>query len=153
MQSPTPPPKAAATEPAKGAPNDGKASAPGKAETAGEKKSIPWSQVLSSLGLADSGRKTTVPPELLARLRAQAKRCWNLPSGWSDPAQVTVTLRFQLAPDGALDGDPAVVEFPATPAGAAAAKAAIEAVAKCGPYRLPAAQYEQWKEIQLVLAP
>ena len=152
-QTPAPPPKPAASDPAKGASGGEKAPAPAKANTADEKKNIPWSRVLSSLGLADSGRKTTVPPELLARLRAQAKRCWNLPSGWSDPAQVTVTLRFQLAPDGALDGDPAVVEFPATPAGAAAAKTAIEAVTKCGPYRLPAAQYEQWKDIQLVLAP
>ena len=45
--------------------------------------------------------------------------------GWSDPRQVTVTLRFQLRQDGTLDGDPAVVEFPATPIGAAAAKAAM----------------------------
>ncbi len=156
QKPPPPPPKAgaAAATPAKGASGGEKTPAPAKAEeVAGKKKSPSWSQTAASLGMAEYGRKTTLPAALLAELRTQAKRCWTVPTGWSDPRQVTVTLRFQLRKDGAVDGDPAVVEFPATPAGAAAAKAAIEAVTKCGPYRLPAAQYDQWKDIQLELAP
>jgi colicin import membrane protein len=69
------------------------------------------------------------------------------------PHQVSVTLRFLLARDGALDGEPAVVQFRASPVGAAAAKAAMAAVAQCAPYRLPAADYEAWKDVQLKLAP
>lgn len=121
------------------------------AATKAENKS--WRDIAASLGLADYGRKTTLPDTLLQELTAQTKRCWAVPSGWSDPQQVTVTLRFQLKPDGTLDGDPAVVEFPATPIGAASAKSAIAAVTQCGPYRLPADRYEQWKDIQLNMAP
>ena len=147
---------AAAAAPAKAA-QAGKsapaqAQAPAKAAPA-DKKKIPWSQVLSSLGMSERGLKTNLSPALLAALRAQVMRCWSIPSGWSDSREVTVTLRFQLAPDGALEGAPAVVEFPATPIGAAAAKTAVKAVTQCGPYHLPVAQYAQWSDIQLTLAP
>ena len=114
---------------------------------------MPWSDIAASLGMADYGRQTTLSDTLLAGVRAQAKKCWTVPTGWSDPGQVSVTVRFELKPDGTVDGEPAVVEFPATPIGAAAAKAAIDAVQQCGPFRLPAAQYNQWKDIQLSLAP
>jgi len=154
QQKQTLPPKPQAAKAAKGKPGTGKAPPPpAKAESAGKKKSIPWSRVAAALGMANYGRKTTVPPALLSRLRAQAKRCWTIPSGWNDPRQVAVTLRFQLNPDGTLAGEPAVVEFPATSLGTAAAKAAIKAVKACGPYRLPVAQYAQWKDIQLELRP
>ncbi len=153
QQQTSPPPKTAAADPAKNAVGGEKAPAPDKTETSGEKKNPSWKDIAASLGMADFGRKTTIPATLLAELQAQAKRCWTVPSGWSDPRQVTITLRFQLDKGGALNGDPAVVEFPATPIGAAAAKAAIDAVKRCGPYHLPAAQYDQWKDIQLKLAP
>lgn len=104
-------------------------------------------------GMAEFPPSSTTPAELIAEVGAQAKRCWTIPDGWSDPRQVSVTLRFQLEPDGRLAGDPAVVEFPATSVGAAAAKAAMEAVKQCGPYRLPSVRYDEWKDIQLKLAP
>ena len=150
---PSPPPKATAADTAKGASGGQKALPPAKTDAAGTKQATQWKDIMTSLGMAQSGRKTTLPKALLAELSAQAKRCWAIPDGWSDPRQVSVTLRFQLAPDGTIDGDPAVVEFPATTIGAAAAKAALTAVKQCGPYRLPADKYEQWKDIQLSLAP
>jgi colicin import membrane protein len=103
--------------------------------------------------MVEFGRKTTLPDALLAELGEKVKRCWTIPPGWRDPREVAVTLRFLLRRDGTLDGEPSVVEFPATPAGAASAKAAIAAVTRCGPFHLPAEQYEQWKDIQLKLAP
>lgn len=124
-----------------------------KPQTDAPKKEAQWSDIASSLGIAEYGRKTTLPDKLLAAIAAQVSRCWSVPSGWNDPQQVSVTLRFQLTPEGALDSDPSIVRFPATPMGVAAAKAAVKAVTSCGPYRLPAAQYDQWKDIQLTLAP
>ena len=153
QKPPAAPPKAAAADTAKGASAAQKAPPPAKTDAAGTKQAPNWKDLMASLGMAQFGRKTTLPKALLAELTAQAKRCWTIPGGWSDPRQVSVTLRFQLAPDGTIDGDPAVVEFPATPIGAAAAKAALTAVKQCGPYRLPADKYDQWKDIQLSLAP
>jgi outer membrane biosynthesis protein TonB len=141
---------------AKALPPPAKAKAPvpaAKAKTAEAKKETSWKDLMASLGMASFGRKTTLPKTVLAALSAQVKRCWTVPQGWSDPRQVSVTVRFQLHRDGTLDGDPAIVEFPATPIGAAAAKAALVATKKCGPYHLPAAQYDQWKDIQLSLKP
>jgi hypothetical protein len=156
--SPPPPPKPAAQDPAnkataKASPDAAKATPPPKADSSAKTASQPWQDIASSLGIANYGRKTTVPDTLLAELSAEVKRCWTVPSGWTDPRQAAVTLRFLLNRDGTLDGDPAVVEFPATPVGAAAAKAAIAAVTQCGPYNLPAEQFEQWKDIQLKLTP
>ncbi len=151
-----PAPQEAANDPAKATPGTGKeAPPPGKeaAAAASEKTVTPWRDLAASLGMADFGRQTTLPDTLLAEVSAQVKRCWSVPAGWSNPQQVSVTLRFQLHPDGTLDGTPAVVEFRATPVGAAAAKAAIKAVSECGPFALPADTYEQWKDIQLELAP
>ena len=148
-----PPPKTAAADTAKGASGGQNATSPAKTDAAGTQQTPNWKDLMASLGLADFGRKTTLPKALLAEVIAQAKRCWAIPDGWSDPRQVSVTLRFQLEPDGKLAGDPAVVEFPATTIGAAAAKAALTAVKQCGPYRLPADKYEQWKDIQLSLTP
>ena len=117
------------------------------------KTPAPWRDLAASLGIADYGHKTALAGKLLAELSAQVSRCWSVPSGWTDPQQVSTTLRFQLNPDGGLEGEPSVVRFPATPMGVAAAKAAITAVTSCGPYRLPKAQYDQWKDVQLTLAP
>ena len=153
-QSPPPEQKAAASDPAKAPAQGGKETpTPAKQEAAKKQDSSPWRDIAASLGMADYGHKTTLPQSLLAELSSEVKRCWTVPDGWSDPRQVSLTLRFQLHPDGTLDGEPAVVEFPATPIGATAAKAAIKAVTQCGPYRLPKDKYEQWKDIQLKLAP
>ncbi len=157
QQKQSSPPKtktdAAKADAAKGASAGQEQPPPPKAGAADQKKAPSWKDIAASLGMAEFGRKTTLPQTLLAELTAQAKRCWSVPDGWSDPHEVSVTLRFQLQPDGKLDGDPAIVEFPATPIGAAAAKSAMQAVKQCGPYHLPAAQYDQWKDIQLSLSP
>ncbi len=151
--APQPNKAAAAADAAKGTSGGQKAPPPAKTEAAGTNQSARWKDIAASLGMADFGRKTTLPKALLDEVVAQAKRCWTVPDGWSDPSQVSVTLRFQLTPDGTLDGDPAIVEFPATAIGAAAAKTALAAVKQCGPYRLPADKFEQWRDIQLTLAP
>lgn len=103
----------------------------------------------STSGAAGTGTKDAE----LAALRAQVQRCWTLPPGWTTPKQVSITIDFRMNRDGTVAGQPTVIEFPATQYGIVAAKNAISAVIKCGPYRLPAAKYDDWREVQLRLSP
>jgi hypothetical protein len=109
-------------------------------------------ELLDSLGLATPDAPTALSDELRA-LVAQAKRCWSLPEGWSDPGQVSVTVGFVLDRDGAVRGPPKVIEFSASELGKAAADSAVRAVLECGPFELPKDKYEQWREVQLRFTP
>jgi hypothetical protein len=86
-------------------------------------------------------------------LSAQVQRCWNIPKGWKDPRQVSVTIRFRLNRDGTLNGKPDIVEFPASPLGKASADNAVIAVGQCAPYHLPPDKYAQWNDVQLRFTP
>jgi hypothetical protein len=108
---------------------------------------------LASAGLASSSRPTTMTKEELDALSAQARRCWNVPTGWTDPRKVSVIIRFRLNRDGTLNGKPAVVEFPASQIGKASADNAVRAVAQCAPYHLPPEKYDQWTDVQLRFTP
>ena len=125
------------------------------AEQPGPDRNPPGSKTaaLAPVGKALGSRPTTLSPQELDALSVQAKRCWKIPTGWTDPHQVTVTVRFRLNRDGTLDGAPVVVEFPASELGKTAALGAMHAVAECGPFRLPADKYDQWRDVQLRLAP
>ncbi len=89
----------------------------------------------------------------LDALRSQVQRCWQLPVGWTDPREVTVTLRFKLNQDGTVNGTPSVEQYPASNYGTVAAEGAVRAVLQCGPYQLPAEKYDQWSEVQMRFSP
>ena len=89
----------------------------------------------------------------LDALRSQVQRCWNLPVGWTDPREVTVTLRFKLNQDGTVNGTPTIEQYPASNYGTVAAEGAVRAVLQCGPYQLPADKYDQWSEVQMRFSP
>ena len=112
-----------------------------------------WSDLLASLGMEAFSRSTTLSQGELDAVKAQAKRCWKMPAGWTEPRPVSVTVRFQLNVDGTLNGSPTVVAFPASELGKEAALNAIRAVAECGPFKLPADKYDQWNDIQLRFEP
>ena len=86
-------------------------------------------------------------------LRAQVQRCWQLPVGWTDPREVTVTIRFKLNQDGTVSGTPSVEQYPASNYGTVAAEGAVRAILQCGPYQLPAEKYDQWSEVQMRFSP
>ncbi|BCP54935.1 hypothetical protein K32_35520 [Kaistia sp. 32K] len=86
-------------------------------------------------------------------LRSQVQRCWNIPVGWTDPSEVTVTIRFKLNQDGSVSGVPSIQQYPASQYGTVAAESAVRAVMQCGPYQLPAEKYELWSEIQMRFSP
>jgi outer membrane biosynthesis protein TonB len=89
----------------------------------------------------------------LDALRAQVQRCWQLPVGWTDPREVTVTIRFKLNQDGTVNGTPSVEQYPASNYGTVAAEGAVRAILQCGPYQLPAEKYDQWSEVQMRFSP
>ena len=103
--------------------------------------------------MAGDSRPTTLSREELGAVKKQAKRCWKIPAGWSEPRQVSVTIRFELNRDGTLKGSPSVVAFPASEMGKTAALNAIRAVAECAPFKLPPEKYDEWNDIQLRFEP
>jgi hypothetical protein len=83
---------------------------------------------------------TAWPRGLAEALGEQIRTCWKPKKEW--PA---VTVRFKLLQDGALSGEP---EIPLHKVEAEAAEAAaVGAITKCQPFRLPADQYEAWKNV------
>jgi hypothetical protein len=101
----------------------------------------------------EAGADTKMTAAEFDGLRAEVERCWKLPKGWTDPKQVSVTVDFRMKPDGSVVGRPGVIEFPASVYGKEATESALRAVPQCGPYHLPAAKYDAWREVQLRLSP
>jgi len=85
-------------------------------------------------------------------LVTQIKGCWNLlPSDIR--SGLNVRLMVSLNPDGSVNGMPQVIAADASSAGGAVARAAQRAVMACGPYRLSADAYDEWRQIDVELRP
>ena len=89
-------------------------------------------------------------------IRRQFRECWSFPGGARAPEGLIVTVRIRLKPDGALIGEPQVLETRrlGDPFFRAAAEAAVRAVHKCTPLQqLPPLAYNDWSEIELTFDP
>ena len=89
-------------------------------------------------------------------VRQQISQCWSLPSGARDAANLIVTIRATVAPDGTVTS--AVIEDRSKmgdPFFRAAAESAQRAVLnpRCQPLKLPPQKYEQWKNLRLDFNP
>ena len=73
-------------------------------------------------------------------LISQIARC--VPPRNVDTRSVT-TIELHLNPDGTMAAESKVVSSPTPEIG----KAMLRAASQCGPYRLPAQKYENWKQI------
>lgn len=111
------------------------------------------SEAPATLGVATGNPDAKMTQSEIDALKAQIEECWVIPTGWTSPREVSVTVRFGLNQDGTVNGTPTVVEFPASQYGPVAADNAIRAVLGCGPYSLPAEKYDQWSQVQLRFAP
>jgi hypothetical protein len=95
----------------------------------------------------------------LASAAAQVKRCYRTPRVSFGGRQIVTTLRVKMTPEGFPDGLPMIVAQQGITADnrAFAAKmgeAAIGAVVRCAPLRLPAELYHRgWDEIELTFTP
>jgi|CXWL01.1.fsa_nt_gi hypothetical protein len=90
-------------------------------------------------------------------LAEQMRRCWQMPIDLPNPERLSVTVAFELNPDGTLRGTPRVVsprnyQFDAHYR--TAVERAIRAIRECAPYPFPndeivGPHYGVWDELEL----
>jgi outer membrane biosynthesis protein TonB len=91
---------------------------------------------------------------LIEALRRHLKSCSKLPAALSPSDNVAVKLRVQLAPNGRLAAEPALIEGTASMKGVQLMQGAIAALSACQPYAmLPAERYGEWKVLDLSFTP
>lgn len=90
----------------------------------------------------------------VAAFRAQLRKCWRMPAGVGRTSTARVVLRVGFTPDGALRGEPVLLEASASREGPAVMQAALRALRDCAPYAaLPAERYGEWKVLDLTFTP
>ena len=95
----------------------------------------------------------------LASAAAQVKRCYQSPRVSHSGRQIVTTLRLRITDQGFPDGLPVIVgQHGVTAANRAfadrMAQAAIGAVVRCAPLRLPPELYRNgWREFELTFSP
>lgn len=108
------------------------------------------SQEEASLGAKKTNKGTKLTLSEMDALRGQIQRCWNVPAGIEDSADLRVSVKFKLKRDGTVDGRPEIVRGGgASGPQRTAQEAAKRAVLRCGQggYQLPADKYEAWQEV------
>lgn len=83
------------------------------------------------------------------------QRCWNIPAGAKDAANLIIVVSASFAPDGAIVSARSNDVNSSDPFRRAAAESAVRALRTCSPYtNLPAiANYDQWRDIELRFNP
>jgi colicin import membrane protein len=105
-----------------------------------------------SLG-APAGNALALSQSEIDALRAQLMTCWNPPVGVADAKDLIVIVRFALNRDGSVSGEPTVVNRDANALFQVAAESATRAIRRCQPFRLPAAKYEAWRDVEVKFDP
>ncbi len=104
-----------------------------------------------------AGARTGATASLQAALRRQIMECWATVDDLPPEHQIDVTINMQLARDGSVTSSK-LTSPRSRPVGRSgiAVDRALLAVRKCGEignYRLPAEDYELWKDIDVTLGP
>jgi len=88
-------------------------------------------------------------------VKEKIRPCWYFDAGAIDASKWIVTIRAQMAPDGRVLSAQVMPSSQSGPAYSRAAEAARRAVLnpQCQPLPLPAAKYNQWKELDLNFNP
>jgi len=98
------------------------------------------------------GAMNAMTADLQDALRSQIAQCWSPPVGAPHAEELVVDFDLFLNPDGSVAQPPQLIASSAAQAASdpytrAAAEAASRAIYECGPYKLPADRYSQWREI------
>ncbi|MEE1657568.1 cell envelope integrity protein TolA [Microvirga sp. CF3062] len=108
-------------------------------------------QKTASLGAA-TGSAAKLSPSMEDALRGildeQIKRCYNPPPGASLGSATAPLIDVKFNLDGALTDEPRVLKAGATTVDRAVADAAVRAIRRCAPYKIPASftpYYNSWK--------
>lgn len=91
-------------------------------------------------------------------VKRQIAPCWSIPAGAQGSANMSVAIRIQLTPDGALAEAPRIEDsgrMTIDPFFRSVAESALRALRnpRCMPLKLPSDQYETWKDITFVFDP
>lgn len=101
---------------------------------------------LAICGLVISCSVPVCAGDLASELNGQMMRCYRLP-GQEKVSLPPVTVKFELKEDGSLASGPDVFNPQKGKEFSIAAKAAVEAVKGCAPYKLPRDQYKEWSKV------
>ena len=80
-----------------------------------------------------------------AMFKQQVTRCWKKPYGGIEQQKSEAVFGIRLKRDGTLEGMPVPIGTPATPYLRVYQESALRAIIECQPYKLPAAQFDEWK--------
>lgn len=109
-------------------------------------------QKVAALGAATGNAQRLSPSlrdALVGLLQQQIERCYSAPPGAAQGVVLPV-LDIRLNPDGSLSTEPRIMRGGASSVDQSIAQAALRAVRRCAPYRIPATYapyYNDWKAI------
>lgn len=97
------------------------------------------------------GAKSGLTASIEDYLASVFERCWRSTQDMPNPERLVVTVRVTLNRDGTLAADPRAISavLPGDAQMRVAADNALRAVRTCGPYKLPADSYTDWRELDL----
>lgn len=96
----------------------------------------------------DNVNKARAEHMIVSMLNSAFEQCWNKPLAGGGVAAPVVTVKWNLNPDGSLQGEPKVVQTDkSNPLADQAERSALRAVQTCAPFQLPQEQYSLWREI------
>lgn len=100
-----------------------------------------------------SGQAARLTQSEQAALAAQMLKCWNPPLAALSLDGIRVRLIVDLNRDGSVAGTPRVVSALTSPVLETTARAAQRAVLRCGPYKLAAEKYDEWRQVDVTFDP
>jgi hypothetical protein len=107
----------------------------------------------SAGGGAPSEQGAMLTRNMVEEFKEHLQACFSVPPEAASDHRVKVLIRVALRRDGHIQGDPALVQAVATPAGPAVVKNAIAALKQCQPYAfLPVEDYQQWRLIEVAFS-
>jgi outer membrane biosynthesis protein TonB len=101
------------------------------------------------------GAQSAMTATEIDALRAQLRKCWNVPVGAPDPSALVFRMRIFLNPDGSVASQPELIDQGglADPYFRAAVDSARRAVLMCSPFQLPPEKYDTWNDITITFDP
>lgn len=93
---------------------------------------------------------------LIGLLQDQITRCYSAPPAVITSKVTDPMLNLQFNPDGSLSAEPRIVQAGNSSLDRAVAEAAVRAVRRCAPYRVPAQfapYYDEWKNLLALFNP
>ena len=107
-------------------------------------------------GSANNNPNEPISMTEIDMIRAQIYRCWSIPAGAKDAANLIVPIHVRLQPDGTVISAEHAGDSLRSNTDSfyrAAAESASRAVRACSPLKVPPTKYEQWKELTLRFNP